>query len=48
MTTSFLRFTLGFLMFVGVSLAVTLAIDKYAASQDGAQAASVSSGALGW
>jgi len=41
MTGSFLRFTLGFLAFIGVSFAITLTIDKYATSQDAAQTAAV-------
>ncbi|MDP3965266.1 MAG: hypothetical protein Q8Q13_00510 [bacterium] len=38
-TGSFIRFTLGFLVFIGVSFVVTLTIDKYATSQDSAQTA---------
>jgi len=41
MTSSFLRFALGFLAFIGVSFAITLTIDKYATSQDSAQTAAV-------
>ncbi len=40
-TSSFFRFALGFLVFIAVSFAVTVTLDKYAASQDSAQTAAV-------